>query len=71
MGGGSNREPKTWTELVGMKGEEAEKKIKEDMPTAKTHIIPQDSFVTMDFRTDRVRIFVDHSGKVARPPSIG
>lgn len=71
LGGGSNEGPKTWPEVVGMAAEEAEKMIKEEMPRALIKIIPQDHFVTMDFRTDRVRIFVDPSGKVARPPSIG
>ncbi|KAM7526374.1 hypothetical protein LguiA_016276 [Lonicera macranthoides] len=71
LGGGSNEGPKTWPEVVGMAAEEAEKKIKEEMPRALIKIIPQDHFVTMDYRTDRVRIFVDPSGKVARPPSIG
>ncbi|KAL0338289.1 UNVERIFIED_CONTAM: Subtilisin inhibitor CLSI-I [Sesamum angustifolium] len=61
-----------WAEVVGLTAEEAERKIKEEMP-AGTHIyaLPSDSYVTMDFRTDRVRIFTDSSGKVSTPPRIG
>nr|XP_043612139.1 subtilisin inhibitor-like [Erigeron canadensis] len=61
----------SWPELVGMKAEDAEKKIKEEMARAKVHIIPQDSFVTMDFVSSRVRLFVDSSQNVVRPPRIG
>ncbi|KAL0375239.1 UNVERIFIED_CONTAM: Subtilisin inhibitor CLSI-I [Sesamum radiatum] len=61
-----------WPEVVGLTAEEAERKIKEEMP-AGTHVyvLPSDSFVTMDFRTDRVRVFTDSSGKVSSPPRIG
>ena len=33
--------------------------------------VPADGMVTMDFREDRVRVFVDGEGKVAREPSCG
>ena len=33
--------------------------------------IPEGSMVTMDFRTDRVRVFVDGQGKVAQAPHRG
>jgi hypothetical protein len=36
-----------------------------------TDLSAQDAMVTMDFREDRVRIFVDEEGKVVRPPRIG
>ncbi|KAK6120339.1 hypothetical protein DH2020_046030 [Rehmannia glutinosa] len=62
----------TWPEVVGLTAAEAEKKIKEEMPAdTHVHVVPPDSFVTMDWRTDRVRIFVDSSGKVHKPPIIG
>ncbi|KAI7739297.1 hypothetical protein M8C21_026632 [Ambrosia artemisiifolia] len=60
-----------WPELMGMKAEDAEKKIKEEMPTATVHVIPHDSFVTMDFRSTRVRLFVDSSQNVVKEPRIG
>lgn len=62
---------KTWPGLVGLTAEEAEKKIKEERPGAQVQVVPPNSFVTMDFRHNRVRLYVDSSGKVERPPSVG
>lgn len=64
-------EKMSWPELVGMTAEEAERKIKEEKPELKIHIIPPNSMVTMDYRLDRVRLFVDESGKVAQEPRLG
>ncbi|XP_077862462.1 uncharacterized protein LOC144344258 [Saccoglossus kowalevskii] len=61
---------KQWPELVGKTVEEATVKIKEDCPDVQVQVIPHDSMVTMDFREDRVRIFVENQ-KVQRPPRIG
>ncbi|XP_016474907.1 subtilisin inhibitor-like [Nicotiana tabacum] len=61
----------SWPELVGVTAEEAEKKIKEEKPELDIHIIPPNSMVTMDYRLERVRIFVDASGKVAQEPRLG
>ena len=61
----------SWPELVGQPSEEAKKKIKEDKPDADVQVIPADAFVTMDFNTGRVRVFVDSNDKVARAPRIG
>lgn len=71
MLGGNTSGRKTWPELVGIAGEEAERRIKEQIPGVTVHKIPQGNFVTMDFRTNRVRIFVDSAGNVARPPQVG
>ncbi|KAF5821124.1 putative proteinase inhibitor I13, potato inhibitor I [Helianthus annuus] len=60
-----------WPELMGMKAEDAEKKIKEEMPRATIHVIPHDSFVTMDFVATRVRLFVDSSQNVVKEPRLG
>ncbi|MED6144589.1 hypothetical protein PIB30_017086 [Stylosanthes scabra] len=69
---GSNNPKKTsWPELVGSTSEEAKKKIKEEMSEADIQVVPQDSFVTADFRSQRVRIYVDESDKVIRTPIIG
>jgi hypothetical protein len=35
------------------------------------HVVPENSMVTMDFREDRVRIFVDGEGKVVSAPTLG
>lgn len=62
-----------WPELVGKTGEEAkEVVVATGGPGIKSvDILPEDSVYTSDFRTDRVRIFVDASGKVAKPPIVG
>ena len=64
-----------WPELdlVGYTGEDAKFAIlaatkDEEMNVI---IIPEDSMVTMDYRTDRVRVFVNEEGKVVRQPKIG
>lgn len=62
-----------WPEksLVGMTGEDAKKEIKGVDPSLEVHVLSEDSMVTMDYRTDRVRIFVDADGKVVRQPNAG
>ncbi|XP_072170898.1 uncharacterized protein [Diadema setosum] len=61
-----------WPELVGKTGEEAKAAIMSARPDLKhVDIIPADHMVTMDFREDRVRIFVDAEGKVVRKPMVG
>ncbi|KAL8526881.1 hypothetical protein ACS0TY_015938 [Phlomoides rotata] len=61
-----------WPEVIGLTREEAERKIKEEThANTRVHVVPPDSFVTMDYRTDRVRIFVDSSDKVVKAPTIG
>ncbi|KAI4331704.1 hypothetical protein MLD38_029861 [Melastoma candidum] len=64
-------EKREWAELLGWSGEEAEKKIKEEMPRLWVQVVPADSLVTMDFNENRVRIYLNSSGKVARAPRVG
>jgi len=45
--------------------------IKTLEPSIKTHLVDQDAMVTMDHDINRVRIFVDKEGKVARQPKLG
>ena len=61
----------SWPELVGVPGSEAELTLKRDHPTWRIQIIPDGSIVTMDYRTDRIRIWVDADGTVVRAPTIG
>eukprot|EP00934_Nitzschia_sp_Nitz4_P005946 Nitzschia sp. Nitz4//scaffold18_size181773//65842//66195//NITZ4_001913-RA/size181773-processed-gene-0.14-mRNA-1//1//CDS//3329540005//5936//frame0 len=63
-------QPTSWPELVGMDGEEAKASIEADTDY-KVYILKQGAMVTMDYRTDRVRIFVDTDGKVASTPRVG
>jgi hypothetical protein len=68
------QEPRTeWPELVGKQGEEAWGVILDTGgPGIKiVDILPEDELATADFRTDRVRVFVDSSGKVVKPPGVG
>lgn len=65
-------EKSTWPEVVGLTGEEARMKIKEEAPyVTQIYIIPPGSGWTCDYRTDRVRIHTDESGKVRSPPRVG
>lgn len=61
-----------WPELLGKTGEEAKEVIlKSGAGVKDVQILPEDSMVTMDFREDRVRIFVDTNGIVVRVPTVG
>ena len=60
-----------WPELAGKTGEEAKAAILEDDSKLQVDVLPEGSMVTMDYRLDRVRIFVDEAGKVARAPRKG
>jgi len=62
----------SWPELVGADGEAAAATIRSERPNlSQVLTVPEDAMVTMDVREDRVRVFVDGTGKVARPPSCG
>ncbi|CAL1369317.1 unnamed protein product [Linum trigynum] len=67
----NNTEKLEWPELVGLTAEEAESKIKQETTGVQVHVVPPNSFVTMELRQDRVRLYVDADGKVARAPKIG
>ncbi|XP_047042488.1 subtilisin-chymotrypsin inhibitor-2B-like [Lolium rigidum] len=58
----------SWPELVGKTIKEAREIILKDKPDANIVVLPAGSAVTLDYRTDRVRIFVD---TVADAPHIG
>jgi hypothetical protein len=72
----TNNKLQQWPELdlVGYTGEDAKFAIlaattkEEEM---NVFILPEDSMVTMDYRTDRVRVFVNEEGMVVRQPTIG
>ena len=61
--------PKTsWPEVVGLSVEEAKKVILKDKADADIVVLPTGSPVTMDYRPNRVRIFVD---TVVQTPHVG
>jgi hypothetical protein len=63
----------SWPELslVGMTGEEAKSAVLAVDNTLEVHIVPHNSMVTMDYREDRVRIYVGDDSKVIRQPRNG
>jgi hypothetical protein len=62
-------------DLVGMTGQDAKFAVLAGgdgtLIAENVHILPEDSMVTMDYRVDRVRIFVNADGIVVRQPTIG
>ena len=61
-----------WPELVGMDGEAAVETIKAERPDlAQVMTFEEGGMVTMDWREDRVRVFVNGTGQVSIPPACG
>lgn len=56
---------------MGINGEAAAKIIMTENPRVKASTLDERSFVTDDFRCDRVRVFVNNQGIVTRVPRIG
>ncbi|KAI7726525.1 hypothetical protein M8C21_016215 [Ambrosia artemisiifolia] len=61
----------SWPELVGERGVDAAATIERENRRVDAVVIPEGSFVTADFRCDRVRVWVNSNGVVVRTPSIG
>ena len=73
VGGSESKHEGPWPECVSMTGSECSRLIQtyaEDV-RGNVQILNVNTMVTMDFRTDRVRIFVDDDGIVARIPRRG
>jgi hypothetical protein len=62
-----------WPELVGTPCEQARATVEAAMPAGSlVLVVPEQAMVTMDFRTNRVRIFcARETGLVATPPRVG
>lgn len=63
-----NFQSRSWPECVGMTGEEAKAKVLKDFPNAHVSILKDGSPVTEDYKSDRVRIFINDEGKVSQEP---
>ena len=63
--------PGQFSHLLHRNGDEAVEIIKKLHPNKNVLKVSQDSFMTMDYRTDRIRVIVDDNGVVVRPPRIG
>lgn len=61
----------SWPELVGINGEVASAIIAKEKPKVSVQIVKEGMMVTMDFRCDRVRVWVDSYGIVKTTPKIG
>jgi len=60
-----------WPKCVGMTGEDCRDMISQAAPSLDLYIIPDGSAVTMDYRLDRVRIFIDDDDIVVSVPDRG
>jgi hypothetical protein len=70
-GGGGGSHQDEWPEVVGMSGEVARTQILKGDPKLNVFVLPKTSMVTMDYRLDRVRVFVDEEGRVDMAPKKG
>ncbi|KAF3436191.1 hypothetical protein FNV43_RR23283 [Rhamnella rubrinervis] len=61
----------SWPELLGAKGEDAEKKIEKENHNVDAVVILEGTPVTKDYRCNRVRVWVNRSGIVTEVPRIG
>lgn len=60
-----------WPECKDKSGEECKQLILADDASFNVQIIPFDAMVTMDYRTDRVRVRVSPNGMVTSTPRVG
>ncbi|XP_044494601.1 proteinase inhibitor-like [Mangifera indica] len=61
----------TWPELLGANGEAAAAQIEKENANVEAIVILEGSPTTLDFRCDRVWVWVDNDGKVTQVPTIG
>ncbi|MFI5766687.1 serine protease inhibitor [Streptomyces sp. NPDC051563] len=59
-----------WPDLKGSPAQEARRQILAESPQTEVQVVPEGSMVTMDFREQRVRLFVK-DGRVVRTPRRG
>ncbi|KAI3973935.1 hypothetical protein MKX01_030511 [Papaver californicum] len=58
-------------ELVNRSGKSAAATIERENTNVDAVLVPEGSFVTTDFRCDRVRVWVNTAGTVYQTPRIG
>ena len=61
----------SWPSLVGRSVVEAVAELKAAHPLLTVVSVPENSFMTMDYREDRVRVMHDAQGKVSQVPRTG
>lgn len=60
-----------WPDLVGRDAEEAKTHILTERPNLNVQIVASGMMTTMDYNTNRVRLFVNAERKVVKCPTIG
>lgn len=60
-----------WPELLGKNGDRAIIIIEQENHAVTASLVPEGSFVTADFRCDRVRVWVNKKNIIIRVPAIG
>jgi len=67
-----NQEKTSWPELEGKNVDEAAEIIKYENPELNVQKVPEGSFITYDYRIDRVRLFYNtETNVVAVTPNCG
>ncbi|KAJ6313273.1 hypothetical protein OIU76_011148 [Salix suchowensis] len=59
----------SWPELLGAEGKVAAATIEKENPLVDARIVPDGSVVPLDFRCDRVWVWVDERGNCFSSPS--
>lgn len=67
----SNTMPTEWPQVAGREAKEVVSEIQEQNPSLKVVAVKEGSPVTMDHRTDRVRVFFNTEGFVVGKPKVG
>lgn len=68
---GMHQKQGPWPECKGMEGEECCELIHGFDKEIECNVLAEDSMVTLDFRPDRVRVFVNEEKVVVRTPGRG
>lgn len=70
-GGKSGKGKNQWPELVGKTADQAKAVLQKEAPEFQIQVIPPDHFATMDYRCERIRIWLNKQQLVSQPPMIG
>jgi Potato inhibitor I family len=74
VGGSESKREGPWPECLGWTGSKCQRYVEsygDEKLRGHVHIVPAGSMVTMDFDTDRVRIYVDEADLVNKIPRRG
>jgi len=60
-----------WPELVGKTADEAKQVLEREATGRRVAVLSHGMCITADYRTDRIQVWLNADGTVARPPRIG